>query len=86
MLLEAAAGVNRVRLMVAAFTGLRGVRAAGDDLAGSRFQRRVLAVSQRADGGRYRPTKSQNGYRDVPLIPRLVTALREWRLAHPRPR
>ena len=85
-LLETAIGANRVRLMVAAFTGLRGSELRALTWSDLDFERRVLTVRQRADwGGAIGRPKSRNGYRDVPLIPRLVTALREWRLAHPRP-
>jgi integrase len=75
-LLEAAVGANRVRLMVAAFTGLRGSELRALTWSDLDFERRVLTVRQRADwGGAIGRPKSRNGYRDVPLIPRLVTAL-----------
>ena len=86
-LLETATGANRVRLMVAAFTGLRGSELRALSWSDVDFERRLLTIRQRADwwGVIGRP-KSRNGYRDVPLIPRLVTALKEWRLACPRPK
>jgi integrase len=85
-LLETATGVNRARLMVAAFTGLRGSELRALTWSDLEFDRRMLTVRQRADwwGALGRP-KSRNGYRDVPLIPRLVTTLKEWRLACPHP-
>jgi integrase len=78
-------GRNRPLLLTAIFTGLRaselrGLRWADVDLA-----RSELHVRQRAD--RYStigPLKSVSSRRSVPLLPMVVNALREWRLAGPR--
>jgi len=84
VLLDTATGVNRLRLMIAAFTGLRASELRALPWPALDIERRMLTVSQKADwwGDIGRP-KSRNGYREVPLIPRLVTALKEWRLACP---
>jgi integrase len=78
-------GRARPLLLTAIFTGLRaselrGLRWADVDLA-----RSELHVRQRAD--RYRAIgalKSATSRRTVPLLPMVVNALREWRLACPR--
>jgi integrase len=77
-------GPNRERslLLTAIFTGLR-----ASELRGLRWQdvdlaKAELAVRQRAD--RYNTIgspKSKSGKRSVPMLPMLVNALKEWRLA-----
>jgi integrase len=84
-LLDAAGPRWRPLLATAAFTGLRiselrGLRWADVDLKAG-----VLTVSQRAD--RFRAIgspKSVAARRDVPLMPVVANALREWRLVCPR--
>jgi integrase len=84
-MLEQTQGRDHVRLMVLAFTGLRGSELRALTWSDLDFERRVLTVHCRADwwGTLGRP-KSRNGYREIPMIPRLITALREWRLACPQ--
>jgi integrase len=78
-------GRARPLLLTAIFTGLRaselrGLRWADVDLA-----RGVLHVRQRADRfGTMGAPKSAAGRRNVPLLPMVVNALKEWRLACPR--
>jgi integrase len=84
----ASAGEPRTRplILTAVFTGLR-----ASELRGLRWQdldldRAELTVSQRAD--RYREigrTKSKAGRRSIPLLPMVVNALKEWRLASRQP-
>jgi integrase len=75
---------RRPLLLTAIFTGLRASELRGLRWADIDLKRAVLHVRQRAD--RYqqigRP-KSAAGERTVPLPPRLVNTLREWKLACP---
>jgi integrase len=83
-MLREAAGRDRVRLILAAFTGMRASEMRGlcwpdIDLAGSR-----VTIRQRADWwGSLGDPKSENGHRTIPIIPLVVNALKEWRLATP---
>jgi integrase len=84
----ASAGEKRTRplILTAIFTGLR-----ASELRGLRWQdvdldKGELHVHQRAD--RYREIgapKSEAGQRSIPLLPMLVNALKEWRLASGQP-
>ena len=84
-LLEHVAPRWRPLVVTAVFTGLR-----ASELRGLRWQdvdlkRGELHVRQRAD--RYNKIgapKSEAGERSVPLLPMLVTVLREWKLACPK--
>jgi integrase len=75
---------ERPLLLAAIFTGLR-----ASELRGLRWQdvdlaRAELHVRQRADRfAEIGPTKSAAGRRSVPLLPMVVNALREWKLACP---
>jgi integrase len=78
-------GRDRAMLLTAIFTGLRaselrGLRWAHVDLA-----RNEIRISQRADRfGTIGSPKSAGSRRSVPLLPMVVNALKEWRLACPR--
>jgi integrase len=86
-IVAALSGRWRPLLLTAIFTGLR-----ASELRGLRWQdvdldRRTVHVRQRAD--RFNDLgnpKSDAGERSVPLPPIVVNALKEWRLACPRPR
>jgi len=72
-------------LLTAIFAGLRasevrGLRWQDVDLKGAK-----LHVRQRVDRfGKIGPVKSEAGERTVPIPPRLVNTLREWKLAAPK--
>jgi integrase len=85
----ATAGEPRTRplILTAIFTGLRASELRGLRWADLDLDRAELTVSQRAD--RYREIgapKSKAGTRTIPLLPMVVNALREWRLASGQPR
>jgi integrase len=84
-IIGAATGRARPRLLTLIFAGLRASELRGLIWADIDFERRILSVRQRADwwGAIGRP-KSRNGYRDIPLPPLVLNALREWRLVSPR--
>jgi integrase len=71
-------------LLTATFTGLRASELRGlrwDDID---LQRAELHVRQRADSyGKLGRPKSSAGTRTIPLLPMVVNALREWKLACP---
>jgi integrase len=83
-ILQAAEGRDRVRLILAALTGMRasGIRGLAwpdVDFAGNR-----LRIRQRADWwGSLGDPKSEKGRRTIPMIPLVANALKEWRLASP---
>jgi integrase len=84
-ILQHATGRWRARLFVLTFTGLR-----ASELRGLEWpyldldDRKMLGVRQRADWwGALGSPKSKNGYRDIPLAPMVLHALKEWRLAAP---
>jgi integrase len=81
----AVTGRARPRLLTLIFAGLRASELRGLVWADIDRERRILSVRQRADwwGAIGRP-KSRNGYRDIPLPPLALNALREWRLASSR--
>jgi integrase len=76
---------NRPLLLTAIFTGLRASELRGLHWADVDLARGVLHVRQRADRfGTMGAPKSAAGRRNVPLLPMVVNALKEWRLACPR--
>jgi integrase len=78
-------GRARPLLLTAIFTGLRASELRGLRWADVDLSRNDLHVRQRAD--RYSAIgalKSATSRRTVPLLPMVVNALREWRLACPR--
>jgi integrase len=85
-MLQHAAGRDRVRLILAAFTGMRTSELRGLFWSDVDFARNLVGVRRRADWwGSLGSPKSQKGYRDVPMIPLVVNALKGWRLASPAP-
>lgn len=84
-IIGAATGRARPRLLTLIFAGLRASELRGLVWADIDLERRILSVRQRADwwGAIGRP-KSRNGYRDIPLPPLALNALREWRLVSSR--
>jgi len=81
-ILQHAARIHRPRLIVLIFTGLRASELRALFWSHVDFEKRLLQVRQRADQpwGQIGATKSRNGYRDVPLAPIVINALKEWRL------
>ena len=78
-------GRDRPVLLTAIFTGLRASELRGLRWADLDLVRNELHVRQRADRfGVIGPLKSASSRRTVPLLPMVVNALREWRLACPR--
>jgi integrase len=78
-------GRDRPMLLTAIFTGLRASELRGLRWADMDFSRNELHVRQRADRfGTIGPLKSASSRRSVPLLPMVVNALRQWRLACPR--
>jgi integrase len=75
----------RPMLLTAIFTGLRASELRGLRWEDIDLKRREIHVHQRADRfnviGRL---KSEAGERTIPLLPMVVNALREWRLACPK--
>jgi integrase len=72
----------RAFIVTAIFTGMRASELRGLPWANIDFENRVIHVSQRAD--LYRkigPPKSKAGWRDIPLTPLVVNALRQHKLA-----
>jgi integrase len=81
------AGAGRLRplLLVAVFTGLRSSELRGLRWSDLDLGKGFLHVRQRADAkGVEGAPKSKAGTRRIPLIPPVVTALKEWKLACPR--
>jgi integrase len=78
-------GRGRPMLLTAIFTGLRASELRGLRWADVDLRRGELHVRQRADRWRAigRP-KSAAGERTIPLLPMVVNALREWKLACPK--
>jgi integrase len=78
-------GRERPLILTAIFTGLRASELRGLTWKDVDLERNEIHVRQRVD--RFRstgPLKSTAGRRSVPLLPMVVNALREWRLACPR--
>jgi integrase len=83
-ILEAAEGRWRPLLLMAALTGLRGSELRGLRWADIDLRKGELHVRQRAD--KYQAIgkpKSEAGERVIPIPPRLLSVLREWKLACP---
>jgi integrase len=73
---------ERALILTAVFCGLRSSELRGLRWADVDLERSELHVRQRAD--RYSeigPTKSAAGQRSIPMLPMLVNALRQWKLA-----
>jgi integrase len=84
-MIDAAAPRWRTLIVTAAFTGLRASELRGLTWANVDLKAGTITVSQRAD--RFRTIgspKSRAARRDVPLMPIVLNALRELRLASPR--
>jgi len=75
----------RPMLLTAVFTGLRASELRGLRWADIDLKRNEIHIRQRADrfGTIGRP-KSEAGERTIPLLPMVVNALREWKLACPK--
>jgi integrase len=83
-MLQHAKGRDRTRVIVAAFTGMRTSEMRGLFWSDIDFTRNLISVRRRADWwGSLGPPKSQKGHRDIPMIPLVANALKEWRLASP---
>jgi integrase len=75
----------RPLFLTAIFAGLRASELRGLRWADVDFQRGELHVRQRADRFHVMgPPKSAAGERTIPLLPMVVNALREWKLACPK--
>ncbi len=84
-ILTAAEGRWRPLLVTAIFTGMRASELRGLTWDGVDFERKVIAVRQRANlWGEIGAPKSAAGEREIPMAPIVVNALREWRLACPK--
>src|SRR5262249_20239036 len=78
---------RRPLLLTAIFAGLRASELRGLRWADINLKKAELHVRQRVD--RYQkagPVKTEAGERVVPMPPKLVNALREWKLACPKSR
>jgi integrase len=79
-------GRTRPLLLTAMFTGMRASEIRGLTWANVDLVKGEVHVRQRADRfGQIGSPKSKKGHRTVPLLPMVVQALREWKLATPRP-
>ena len=86
-ILAKATGRRRALVAVLAFAGLRGSEMRGLRWSDIDLDDHTLSVRQRADQGcDIGEAKSAAGYRTVPLMPLVVNALKEWRLACPKSR
>jgi integrase len=75
----------RPLFLVAAFCGLRSSEIRGLIWANVDLDKRLIHVRQRAD--KYNvigDPKSEDGHRSIPMMPLVVNALREWKLACPK--
>lgn len=80
--LKEATGRRKSILLVAAGAGLRASEIRGLRWQDVDFKAGLLKVRQRADtSGRIGSLKSTSARRDIPMMPILSTALKEWRLA-----
>lgn len=83
-ILNTATGRLRPLLMTAVLTGLRASELRGLRWEDVDLKKGELHVRQRADrNNRTGQPKSRAGTRTVPMVPQLVTALREWKLVCP---
>jgi len=79
-------GPWRPLLLTAILTGLRASELRGLRWMDVDLQKGEINVRQRADYfNEIGPPKSEAGERTVPMPPLLVTTLKEWKLAYPRP-
>jgi integrase len=84
-IIEAAEGRWRPLFLTAIFTGLRASELRGLRWADVDLKKAELHVTQRADAYQeIGAPKSEAGHRTVPLTPKLVRELTEWRLACPK--
>ena len=84
-ILAKAAGRRRAMVAVLAFAGLRASEMRGLRWSDLDLNAHTLTVRQRADqGGDIGEAKSGAGYRTLPLLPLVVNALKEWKLACPK--
>jgi integrase len=84
-IIEAAKGRWRPFFLTAIFTGLRASELRGLRWADVDLRKGELNVTQRADAYQeIGAPKSEAGHRTVPLTPKLVRALTEWKLACPK--
>jgi integrase len=84
-IIEAAYGRWRPFFLTAIFTGLRASELRGLRWFDVDLKKGELNVTQRADAYReIGAPKSEAGHRTVPLTPKLVGALTEWKLACPK--
>jgi integrase len=83
-ILNKAEGRWRPLFITAVFSGMRASELRGLAWPDIDFERRVIHVRQRADlWGAMGAPKSEAGDREIPMSPRTVNALREWRLECP---
>jgi integrase len=83
--IEAAEGRWRPFFLTAIFTGLRASELRGLRWADVDLKKAKLHVTQRADAYQeIGAPKSEAGHRTVPLTPKLVRVLTEWKLACPK--
>lgn len=76
----------RPLLLVAIFAGLRSSELRGLRWQDVDFDAKTITVRQRADEfGEIGRPKSGAGERTIPVPPIVINALREWKLAYPRP-
>jgi integrase len=84
-IIDAVDGKWRPFFLTAIFTGLRASELRGLRWADVDLKKRELHVTQRADCYQeIGAPKSEAGHRTVPLTPKLVTILTEWKLACPK--
>jgi integrase len=84
-IIEAAEGRWRPFFLTAIFTGLRASELRGLRWADVDLKKGELNVTQRADAYQeIGAPKSEAGHRTVPLTPKLVRVLTEWKLACPK--
>jgi integrase len=84
-ILAAAQGRWRPFLTTAIFTGMRASELRGLTWSYVDLVKKTVHVGQRADRwGEMGAPKSNAGYRDIPLQPMALNALKEWRLACPK--
>ncbi len=84
-ILTNAEGRWRPLCITAIFTGMRASELRGLTWDDVDFERKVIAVRQRANlWGEIGAPKSAAGEREIPMSPMVVNALREWRLACPK--
>jgi integrase len=84
LLIGAASDRTRAFIVTAIFTGMRISELRGLPWRNVDLEAGVIHVRQRADAwGHLGPPKSKAGSRDIPLVPMVVNALRQWRLTCP---